>query len=433
MPVAGDNDDTAAGTALNAFPLSLEQTAAYAELQRCVKQLPEACDPCTLFRFLAASKFNPPKAVRKIKLYQEKLLEWQRLGMDDVEEDEVNILLDGRGAVNGYWQVGGVDSLGCRTAWLFQGNACAPADLKAALTGVKAAHCFFNGLASEWDAATEGITVVVMMSDVTYSRMLADVKNNKHVSAIGDYFTDVLPVRCRRVIFVDCPGGLKMGLQAWATVAFSSKQRHKMMYVPSLQALKKEVPPHSWPLSLQKGSVSLHSTRVYSQHFHGKVEERPEKPCRNCHHCICFISQKHFRTGMFALLQRIRCCAENESHSWAVLINALSAALIWLSWVPYVVSAFVGSVPSVRHILAVEENFQSKRLYVCMPVVSTCSSTLGFLCVGGTHTHAHDLRRANGVVGEAGLGQAGAQPLQIASCPRILTMPWRSMLGVVYN
>mmetsp|Transcript_25660 Transcript_25660/g.59793 ORF Transcript_25660/g.59793 Transcript_25660/m.59793 type:complete len:325 (+) Transcript_25660:59-1033(+) len=241
------------------FSLSEPWLGSFAEMSTWAKQLQSTaeCEPSLLFRFLAASKGDVQKALRKLQLFQQRWQDWRKLGIDQVEDLEVDALLDGHGPVKGYWQVGGYDFNLLRTAWLFQSAACAPKDLHGALAGVKAAHRFFNGVASDLRTAMDGITVVVNMTGVTYGKLLADVKENKYVNAIGDYFTDVLPIRCRRIIFVGCPKALQLGVQAWARVAFSSKQRSKISFVPSLQELKAIVPEDSWPYSLQPSKCQL--------------------------------------------------------------------------------------------------------------------------------------------------------------------------------
>jgi hypothetical protein len=94
----------------------------------------------------------------------------------------------------------------------------------------------------------EGVVLVVVMSGVGVG-MLAS-KRNRFASTIGEAYREVLPLRLRRILLVDCPLSSRATALAVARVAMPAKTRKKMQFV-SFNELAALVPRSSWPHSLQ--------------------------------------------------------------------------------------------------------------------------------------------------------------------------------------
>jgi hypothetical protein len=202
-----------------------------ADLAALIVEYGQSVERPTLVRFLLANKGNVVKAALRLDRLLERRAAWCWSEIDDAS---VAAALDGRVEVQrgrGYWQVGGADTAGRPTAWLFQGNSTPPESLAAAQAGVKAAHTFFASEGGcDAEVLREGIVLVIVMSGVRVSE-LAVGGSNKFAGRVGNAYTHVMPLRVRSVLMVDASNAAWVAALGVAAAALDRKARAKMEFV----------------------------------------------------------------------------------------------------------------------------------------------------------------------------------------------------------
>ena len=195
-----------------------------------------------LARFLLACGLRVPHALERLRKREEKRRSVWR--WDEVSTEEADALLDSVG----YWQLSGRTDEGYATTFLVQREAKPPDSFGGAAAGLMAAHRFFLSAVSDADSCRDGLLLVLVLSGVPPSRLLAPP--NKHMMAIGDGYTAVMPVRVRRILIVDAGAVLRVAVRAIAKAQLKPKLRERIEFL-TLEQLGAIVPRRHWPVSLQ--------------------------------------------------------------------------------------------------------------------------------------------------------------------------------------
>lgn len=209
----------------------------------------------TLVRFLLSSKGDHEQALARLRKLLAKRLAWR---MDELDEplESVETTLDGRGRVQGYWRLGGLDHHGRQTAFIVQRQARLPTDYKHAISGLQAAHHFFNAVSSDFAVMRDGLTLVIDLSGVSLMA-LASTLSNPHLQAIGDGYTEIMPIRWQLAIIVGASMAIRPLLMTGALLKLPARMRLRVHYADSYDALALFVPRHSWPAGMHADAAAV--------------------------------------------------------------------------------------------------------------------------------------------------------------------------------
>lgn len=209
----------------------------------------------TLVRFLLSSKGNHEQALARLRKLHAKRLAWR---MDELSEplEAVEMTLDGRGRVHGYWRLGGPDHHGRQTAFIVQAEARPPAEYKHAISGLQAAHHFFNAVSSDFAVIRDGLTLVIDLTNVSVMA-LASTLSNSHLQAIGDGYSEIMPIRWQLAVVVGASMGVRPLLMAGALLKLQARMRERVHFAESYDELARFVPRRSWPVGMHADAAAV--------------------------------------------------------------------------------------------------------------------------------------------------------------------------------
>jgi len=229
-----------------------------------------------LLRFLLYTKCDVDKALHRLKEVLEKRM---ALGIGKTFEDDsddVDAFLTGRSvaAPCGYWNFAGRDVTGRQIVWLRQKVATVAPSQEIAVTGVRAAHRFFYAATAELDTMRRGITLVLDMTDVGVSQLLAACGGGqrKIMTAVGDVYTHVMPVRPQAIIVVGCSAQLRPVFWLSARAVLPSKLKSRVTFMRDHQELATLLPRSSWPAALlPEGKASAPPFEQTDKHARARI------------------------------------------------------------------------------------------------------------------------------------------------------------------